>query len=150
MPQSLVKNYIHTIFSTKNRLPMIDTVIEKNLHTYIGGICNRLECEPIMIGGHVDHIHILSSLSKKLPLIEFIEEVKGHSSRWIKTKGQNYSGFYWQKGYGAFSVNPSELSIISEYVSMQKEHHAHKTFQDEYRQFLRKYQVLFNEQYVWD
>ena len=150
MGQSLVQNYLHIIFSTKNRHPFIQPTIEKELHNYIGGICNNLECQTIIVGGYTDHIHILCKLSKKVALIKLIEEVKSHSSKWIKTKGKEYQDFYWQDGYGAFSVNPSEVDIVIAYITNQHEHHSKKTFQDEYRAFLKKYKVEYEEQYVWN
>lgn len=150
MAQSLVKNYIHIIFSTKYRQPFIDTAIENELFSYLGGICKNLECQPITIGGHQDHIHILCLLSRKTTLAKLLEEVKSHSSKWVKTKGENYKNFYWQDGYGAFSVNPKEIDIVIKYISSQKEHHAKKTFQREFIQFLEEYQVEYDERYLWD
>ena len=150
MGQSLVKNYIHIIFSTKHRQPLINEAIENELYSYMGGICKRLECTPIKIGGYYDHVHILCLLSKKITLIKLVEEVKSHSSRWIKTKDETLKNFYWQDGYGAFSVNPAEVDRVIKYISTQKEHHNKRTFQEEYRTFLKKYHVEFNEQYVWD
>lgn len=150
MGQSLVKNYLHIVFSTKYRQPFIQSALETELHSYLGGICKNLECHPFKIGGYTDHIHILCMLSKKITLIKLVEEVKSHSSKWIKTKGNEYSSFYWQDGYGAFSVNPTEIEKVIRYIENQKEHHRTKTFQDEYRAFLKKYQVEFDERYVWD
>lgn len=150
MGQSLVKNYIHIIFSTKFRAPLILESIENELYSYIGGICKQLECYPVKIGGYIDHIHILCMLSKKVPLIKLLEEVKAHSSKWIKTKDDSLKKFYWQNGYGAFSVNPYEIDKVIAYIENQKEHHRKKTFQDEYRAFLKKYTVDFDEKYVWD
>lgn len=150
MGQSLVQNYIHIVFSTKYRRPIIHPPVEEELHAYLGGICNKLECQPIKIGGYTDHIHILCKLSKKIPLMKLVEEVKSHSSKWIKTMGEDYKDFYWQEGYGAFSVNPSQVSIVKTYISNQHEHHRQKSFQDEYRIFLKKYEVHYDERYVWD
>lgn len=150
MGQSLSRNYLHVIFSTKHRRPLIKEPIDAELHGYVGGICNNLECTPIKIGGYIDHIHILCLLSKKLALMKLVEEVKSHSSKWMKTKGVGLKDFYWQNGYGAFSVNPSQLNIVSEYIENQKEHHDKKTFQQEYRSFLKKYDVRYDERYVWD
>ncbi len=150
MPQSLVKNYIHLIFSTKHRQPLIHHPVETELHKYLGGICNNLECFPIKIGGYTDHIHILCSLSKKIALMKLLEEVKSHSSKWMKTKDESLKNFYWQDGYGAFSVNPSQLDVVANYIENQHEHHSKKTFQNEYRAFLKKYKVEYDEQYVWD
>jgi REP element-mobilizing transposase RayT len=150
MGQSLVKNYIHIVFSTKHRQPLIRQPAEAELHSYLGGICNQLDCQPIKIGGYTDHIHILCLLSKKIALMKLLEEIKSHSSKWIKTKGEAYRNFYWQNGYGAFSVNPSEADKVIEYITNQHEHHRKKTFQEEYRAFLKKYNVEYDEQYVWD
>jgi putative transposase len=150
MGQSLVKNYIHIVFSTKHRQPLITEGIGQELHAYLGGTCKNLECHPIKVGGYTDHIHILCMLSKKIALMKLLEEVKSHSSKWIKTKGKEYHNFYWQDGYGAFSVNPSEVDTVINYIANQKEHHRMKNFQEEYRAFLKKYQVEYDERYVWD
>ena len=150
MGQSLVKNYIHIIFSTKQRMPLILEHGQDELYSYIGGICKTMECYPIKIGGYTDHVHILCMLSKKIALMKLLEEVKSHSSKWMKTKGAVLKNFYWQNGYGAFSVNPSEVDTVIAYIENQKEHHRKKTFQDEYRAFLKKYKVEYDEQYIWD
>jgi len=150
MGQSLVKNYIHLVFSTKHRDPLIHPPVEAELHNYLGGTCNKLECPVIKVGGYTDHIHILCMLSKKIALMKLLEEVKSHSSKWMKTKGSEYENFYWQDGYGAFSVNPSEVDVVIAYIANQHEHHRGRGFQDEYRAFLRKYEVDYDERYVWD
>ena len=150
MSQSLVKNYIHIVFSTKHRQPFINEAVENELYNYLGGICKALECTPIKIGGYYDHVHILCMLSKKITLMKLLEEVKSHSSKWIKTKGESLKNFYWQDGYGAFSVNPKEVDVVINYIATQKKHHDKTTFQDEYRAFLKKYQIEYDEQYVWD
>jgi putative transposase len=150
MGQSLVKNYVHIVFSTKYRQHLIDEAIENELHAYLGGICTRLECHSIKIGGYTDHIHILCRLSKKIALMKLLEELKSHSSKWIKTKGDSYRDFYWQDGYGAFSVNPAQLNVVVNYIANQKEHHRKKDFQGEYRSILKKHKVEFDERYVWD
>jgi len=150
MGQSLVKNYVHIVFSTKNHHKFIDEGIEDELYTYLGGVCKQVACPPIKIGGHFDHVHILCMLSKNLALAKLVEEVKSHSSKWIKTKGDGYEKFYWQRGYGTFSVNPSEVEVVADYISRQREHHLKRTFKDEYRAFLRKYHVEYDERYVWD
>ncbi len=150
MGQSLVKNYVHLIFSTKHRAPLILPPVELELHSYLGGICNHLDCQVLKVGGYTDHVHILCMLSKKIALMKLLEELKSHSSKWIKTKGVKYGNFYWQAGYGAFSVNPSEIDRVIAYIANQHEHHRKKTFQEEYRAFLTKYNVEYEEKYVWD
>jgi REP element-mobilizing transposase RayT len=124
--------------------------VEAELHAYLGGICNKLECTVIKIGGYTDHIHILCMLSKKIALMKLMEELKSHSSKWIKTKGAGYENFYWQDGYGAFSVNPAEVDNVIRYITNQHKHHSKKIFQDEYRAILKKNNVDYDERYVWD
>ncbi len=150
MSQSLTLIYTHLVFSTKNRQPLIDEIIEPTLHAYLGSVCKSLDCLPIKIGGYNDHVHIACLLSKKIALMDLLEEVKKRSSKWIKTQGDAYSNFYWQGGYGAFSVNPSQIALVIKYISTQHEHHKKVCFQDEYRAFLKKYNVGFDERYVWD
>ncbi len=150
MGQSLVKNYLHIIFSTKHRQHIIHPQIEDELYAYLGGICKNLECSPIKIGGFTDHVHILCMLSKKIALMKLMEELKSHSSKWMKTKGNSLLNFYWQDGYGAFSVKPSEVVTVVHYIDNQKEHHRKKTFQEEYRAYLSEYNVAYDERYVWD
>ncbi len=150
MGQSLVKNYIHIIFSTKNRQPLIKPLYEQELHAYLGGICNELSCPVLAVGGYIDHVHILCMLSKNIALVELIKKIKINSSKWMKTKDGSLANFYWQDGYGAFSVNPSETKVAINYIQTQHEHHRNKTFQEKYRAFLNKYKVDYDERYVWD
>lgn len=150
MPQSIAYNYLHITFSTKYREPLIDEAIEEELFKYIGGICKNLECNPIKVGGYRDHIHILCVLSRKIALMKLLEEVKSHSSKWIKTKGDQYKNFYWQRGYGSFSVNPAQIDVVVRYIENQAEHHKKKTFEEEYVAFLKKYNAEYDERYLWD
>jgi REP element-mobilizing transposase RayT len=150
MPQSLTKVYVHIVFSTKDRHPLITNKIKAELYDYLGGICKNLECNPVRVGGYYNHIHVLCILSKKLALIKLVEEIKKSSSKWIKTKGNEFSGFYWQNGYSAFSVNPSQTDIVTKYIDNQEEHHRKKTFEEECRAFFKKYRIDFDEKYVWD
>jgi REP element-mobilizing transposase RayT len=138
MPQSLVKNYIHIIFSKKYREHLIYPPVEDELYAYLGGECKRLECQPIRIGGYTDHVHVLCKLSQKIALMKLVEQIKSHSSKWMKTKGDDLINFYWQDGYGAFSVNPAEVERVITYIENQKEHHSKITFQNEYRAILKK------------
>lgn len=150
MGQSLVKNYMHIVFSTKHREPLILESVENELYAYLGGICKTMECNPIKIGGYTDHIHILCMLSKKIALMDLLEETKSHSSKWIKTKGEEFSNFYWQNGYGAFSVSHGHVERVINYIANQKAHHSKNIFQDEFRILLKKYEVEYDERYVWD
>jgi len=138
------------VFSTKYREHTITETVENELYNYIGGICKKLECNPVQVGGFTNHIHVLCLLSTKIRLMKLVEEMKSHSSKWMKTKEKALETFYWQDGYGAFSVNPAQVDIVKAYIINQKEHHSKKSFEDEYRFFLRKYKVEYKEEYVWD
>jgi REP element-mobilizing transposase RayT len=150
MPQSLSKVYVHITFSTKYRHPLIDTEIEEELWAYLGGICKTLECNPVRVGGYNNHVHICCLLSKKITQMKLLEEIKKESSKWIKTKGKKYENFYWQDGYGIFSVNPSQIEIVTKYIKNQHEHHKKQTFEKELLAFFKKYNMEYDERYLWD
>ena len=150
MGQSLVQNYIHIVFSTKHREKLIKPIYEHELHAYIGGTCNDLECPVLIVGGYTDHIHILCMLSKKIALMTLVQKVKASSSKWMKTKDESLKHFYWQDGYGAFSVNPRKIDIVINYIKNQHHHHKKSSFKKEYVAFLNKYKIEYNERYVWE
>jgi REP element-mobilizing transposase RayT len=124
--------------------------MKERLWEYLGGICKGLDCNPVQVGGHNDHVHILCLLSKKITQIHLVEEVKKQSSKWIKTIDANYAKFYWQDGYGIFSVNPFEIDTVVNYIKNQEEHHKKRTFQEELIAFLKKYNMEYDERYLWD
>ncbi|HSK14028.1 MAG TPA: IS200/IS605 family transposase [Phnomibacter sp.] len=150
MPQSLVKNYIHIVFSTKYRQPFITKKIENALYAYIGAMCNDMDCPPIKIGGHLNHVHILCLLSRKVALMDLLEEIKAHSSKWMKTNGPEFTNFYWQDGYAAFSVSSKEVDKVILYIEHQHEHHETIKFQDEMRAIFVQTKTKFDERYCWD
>jgi len=150
MPQSLSKVYAHIIFSTKHRKNLINNQIESDLYNYIGGICKDLECNPVQVGGHKNHIHILCLLSRKIAQMTLVQQVKQGSSKWIKTIDAEYANFYWQDGYGVFSVSAKRVDNVIEYIKNQHNHHQKMSFKDEYRKFLNEYGIDFDERYVWD
>ena len=150
MPQSLAKLLVHLIYSTKNREPILADGIRDELHRYSAGILKEFQSPAILINSVEDHIHLLYSHSKNYSPSKIVEEVKKGSSKWLKTKGAAYSNFHWQNGYGAFSVSQSGVAEAVKYIESQQEHHRRKTFQEEYREFLRRYEVPYDERYVWD
>ena len=151
MSQSLVKNYLHVVYSTKDRSPLLkDQDLRSRLHAYLAGACRNLDSPSIIVGGVEDHLHILCMLSKNLAVKDFIKETKRESSKWVKTQPENISTFYWQVGYGAFSISPSHVDPVAEYISDQEEHHKKETFQDEYLRLLDRYGIEYDERYVWD
>ena len=150
MPQSLSKVYVHIVFSTKHRYPFIDDKIKERLWDYLGGICRGMECTPVQVGGHKDHVHILCLLSRKITQAKLIEEIKRQSSRWIKTIDHHYSNFYWQDGYGIFSVNYQRVDLIVNYIKGQEAHHSRRAFKQEFISFLNLHQIDYDERYLWD
>ena len=150
MAQSLSSILVHLIFSTKHRQPFISEDIEKELHPYLATIFKRLKSPSLAIGGTDDHIHILFSLSRTIRIADLVEELKADTSSWIKTKGTEFKQFYWQRGYGAFSIGQSQVPALKRYIARQRIHHQRVTFQDEYRKFLKSYGIDYDERYVWD
>ena len=150
MAQSLAKNLIHLIYSTKNREPCLTDAVRPELFAYQAGILREWDSPAIVIGGNSDHLHALFMLSKNHSLCKVIEEVKKGSSKWIKTQGEALAGFHWQNGYGAFSVSQSHVTSVRRYIEEQAEHHRIVSFQDEFRLFLKRYAIDYDERYVWD
>ncbi len=149
MSQSLVQCYLHVIYSTKHREPFLqDKSIRNAMHAYLAGICQNLGSPSLLIGGVEDHVHILCRFSKKITIMDFLRDTKRDSSKWIKTQGTQYSSFHWQEGYGAFSISPSHVPQVKEYIAHQEEHHKEESFQDEMRRIFRKYEIEFDERYV--
>ena len=151
MPQSLSKILVHTVFSTKDRRPFLrDPALREELHRYLGGILTNHDCQPIIIGGVEDHVHILSTLSRTLPAAEMVKEIKRGSSLWLKTKTPDLADFAWQNGYGIFSIGFSQVEVVRKYIANQEDHHRKISFQDELRGLLNRYEIGFDERYAWD
>jgi len=150
MAQSLSKLFVHLIFHIKNNSCLIRKQDKLELYAYMGGIIKDNESSPIIINGTKDHVHILCLMSKNIALAKLIEEIKRHSSRWIKTKDVYYSKFAWQGGYGGFSVSPSLLKKTKHYIETQETHHKKMTFKEEYLFFLKEYGMEYNEKYIWN
>ena len=150
MLQSLAKILVHTVFSTKERRPFLkDRELREESHHYLGGILNNLDCQPIVVGGVEDHVHMLSTLSRTCTASEMVKEVKRGSSVWLKTKDPGLQDFSWQKGYGIFSIGFSQLSAVRDYIAGQEEHHRRISFQDEFRALARKHGLEIDERYIW-
>jgi putative transposase len=150
MPQSLSKVTLHIIFSTKNREPWLDRDVRPRMHAYLATICRDLGAELVRVGGVADHVHIVTTLPRTLSQAELMEQAKKTSSKWIKTLNPRYRGFFWQRGYSAFSVSSSQLDAVLQYIEAQQAHHRRRTFQEEYLELLRKHDVDFDERYLWD
>ena len=150
MPQSIARIHIHLIFSTKNREPLLHDSIRDSLHRYLATVLQNLGCPPVLINSVNDHVHILFELGRTVAVSQAVEEVKTASSKWVKTQGAEFVRFAWQAGYGAFAVSESNVEAERKYIVGQPEHHRKKSFQEEYRAFLEKHRVAFDEEYVWE
>jgi putative transposase len=148
MSQSFVQFYTHIVFHTKNNKEMINPEIESELYSYLGGILRNLKSVPIQIGGTSAHVHILCTLPKTMAPADLLEEIKKSSSKWMKTKGQEYKNFYWQDGYGGFSVSNSGVEPLKKYILNQKDHHKKVSVLDEYKALLDSYDIKYDEKYL--
>lgn len=148
MAQSLTKLLVHFVFHIKNC--EIREAEFTELYAYIGAIIKDNDSLPLIINGVANHLHILCVLSKNIALAKLVENVKRHSSRWIKTKDeQYYQNFAWRAGYGAFSVSPSIGEKTRAYIANQAEHHRKLSFREEYLQILNKHNIAYDEKYLW-
>ena len=151
MAQSLAKILVHIVFSTKERRPFLrDKSLREELHRYLGGILANLDCQPIIVGGVQDHVHLLCALSRTHTPAEIVKELKRGSSLWLKTQSSELWDFAWQNGYGMFSIGFSQIESVRAYIARQDEHHRKVSFQDEFRRLLKRYAIEFDERYVWD
>jgi putative transposase len=150
MPQSLAKNLIHLVFSTKNRDPLLTEHIRTPLCEYASAVLRDLESHVIAIDAWNNHVHILFTLSRNHSLARVVMEVKRATSKWIKTQGRGFTKFHWQNGYGAFSIGQSGVEEVTKYISNQADHHRIRSFEEELRSFLKRYEIEFDERYAWD
>ena len=151
MPQSLSSVYLHLVFSTKQRRPFLqETNLRAETHAFLGGVSKELGCQPVLVGGVEDHIHLLARQSRTLSQADWVKELKRASSLWLKERDRSLHDFAWQAGYGVFSVSVSNVEAVRDYIARQEEHHRKSGFQDEFRAMLRKHGVAWDERHVWD
>jgi REP element-mobilizing transposase RayT len=142
--------HYHVIFSTKHREPWIARDQEERLWAYLAGIACQHQFTPKLVGGMEDHIHILLGLPPTVAVSDALKSLKGGSSGWVKESLPGCGGFGWQDGYAAFAVSKSHLSEVEDYIRKQREHHRLRTFQEEYRAFLDRHGITYDERYLWD
>jgi putative transposase len=150
MPQSLSKIYIHAVYSTKNREPVLRDEWRDELFQVLGGIANNIGCRSLLVGGVADHVHHLFQLARTITVADAIGRLKTNSSLWVnQTRGLS-EPFHWQAGYAAFSIGRAQVEDAQNYIRRQPEHHHTQSFQDELRAWLRRYEIEWDELYVWD
>ena len=151
MPHALSNILVHLVFSTADRVPFLkDEKLRADMHHYLGGIVKHHGGNTIIVGGVADHVHLLFVQPKTMSLSELVRELKRGSSLWIKERKPALSEFAWQSGYGAFSTGQTEVDVVRDYITKQEEHHRTRTFQEEYRAFLKKYGVGYDERFLWE
>jgi putative transposase len=148
MANTFSQIYLHLVFSTKNREPLIYRDIEERLWAYIGGIAKRHKMTPIQIGGIEDHVHSCVGIPTTMSASHAAKAIKGDSSLWIHQEFPEFRSFAWQDGYGAFSVSKSALPEVVDYIKRQREHHAERSFEHEYRSLLRLHDIDFDERFL--
>ena len=149
MAQTFTNLFVHAIFSTKERRPLLKAAIRPRLYSYMGGIVRDLGGKALIINGTSDHVHLLLSMPATISIADMMRIVKSKSSRWVQEQFASGGRFGWQAGYGAFSVSHSNLQAVKEYIARQEEHHRKWSFQDELLSFLRKQGIAYDERYIW-
>jgi REP-associated tyrosine transposase len=149
MPQSFGSLHCHIVFSTKNRTSLITAELQPRLFEYIGGILRNHSSKLIAAGGMPDHVHLLVSLGRTVAVADALRVVKSNSSGWLHEE-IGLKEFHWQDGYGAFAVSYSNVDQVKAYLAKQADHHRRMTFQDEFRELLRRHELEWDQRYVWD
>ena len=150
MPQSLAKVYVHTVFSTKNREPLLHDGWRDEFFAVIGGAVNHIGCQSLVVGGVADHVHLLFQLSRTITIADAVGRIKTASAAWVNQTHPTPIPFHWQAGYGMFSIGYAQVEGLRAYIRGQPEHHRTVSFQDELRAWLARYELEWNEDYVWD
>jgi len=140
---------MHCVFSTKERHTFITPQMQQRLWPFIGGIAKENGMKALAIGGVADHVHVLLSLPATMPVAKAMQLIKGGSSKFIHETFPDMRNFAWQEGYGAFSISLSHVEQTIAYIQRQAEHHRKKTFEEEFRAFLRKHSIEYDERQMW-
>ncbi len=141
--------YIHLVFAVKNRGCFIGPSWQQELYAYLTGVIENRRHKVYAIGGMRDHIHILVSMSPAQSVSELVQETKRASTLWIKERHLVDGNFAWQEGFGAFSYGKSQVNNVVTYIQNQKQHHLGKTFREEYEEFLKIFEIEYDERYVF-
>ncbi|PYS98015.1 MAG: IS200/IS605 family transposase [Acidobacteria bacterium] len=149
MAKSYTNLLYHLVFSTRDRRPLITPDRRARLYEYVGGAIRNEGGISLGIGGIEDHVHILAKLRPDKALSDLLRTLKANSSGWMHDVFPAAKNFYWQNGYGAFSVSSSQVPVVSNYIANQDRHHKNTSFRDEFIQILRAHKVEFDEKYLW-
>lgn len=150
MPQSLAKVYVQAVFSTKGREPLMLESWRDEFFAVISGAVDHTGCHSLLVGGVADHVHLLFQLSRTVTIADAVGRIKSATSAWVNKTRPSPTPFHWQAGYGVFSVGQAQVEDLKAYIRGQPEHHLTVSFQDELRAWLARYELEWNEDYVWD
>lgn len=150
MANTYTQIYLQIVFSVKGRQNLIHKNWKDDLHKYICGVVNGKDQKVYAIGGVADHIHILVSIKPTILISDLVRDIKANSSKWINENHYIIGKFQWQDGFGAFSYSQSHLDNVIAYINNQELHHQNKTFKDEYIELLHKFNIEFDEKYLFD
>jgi len=150
MAHSFISQLMHCVFSTKERRPMITPEIQPRLFQYIGGIARENKMKLLAAGGIDDHVHLLVSFPSTISAAKGLQLIKGGSSKWIHETFPKHRLFEWQEGYGAFSIGVGDVERTVSYINNQAEHHGKMDFKAEFLAFLKKHEIEYDEQYIFD
>jgi putative transposase len=142
--------YLHVVFAVKGRENVISLKWKDELHKYIAGIIRNKEQKPIIVNGMSDHIHLFIGLRPSMAISDLVRDIKNNSSNFINEKKWLKGKFSWQEGYGVFSYSHSQMDTIYNYIQDQEAHHNKKSFRDEYTEILKKFNVEYKEEYLFD
>jgi REP element-mobilizing transposase RayT len=140
----------HIVFSTKDRIPSLESDLKTRLFPYMGGIFRELGSTPLLINGPADHVHILAVLPAKTSVSELLNKLKTNSSKWVHETFPARWSFAWQTGYAAFGVSHSQKQPVLDYIANQEEHHRKLSFKEEFVEFLKKHEMEYDEKYLWE
>ncbi|MFN8335953.1 MAG: IS200/IS605 family transposase [Cyclobacteriaceae bacterium] len=149
MADTFSQIYIQIVFAVQNRDSAINPIWEEELYKYIAGIVRNKEQKLLAINGMPDHIHIFIGMKPSCRISDLVREIKKSSTEFIKENKFCRGKFSWQEGYGAFSYSHSHIDSVVKYILNQKEHHTIKSFKAEYIEFLRRFEIEYNEQYLF-
>lgn len=148
MANTFTQIYLHLVFAVQNRMSLIQPEWKEELYKYITGIVRNNRHKLIVINGMPDHVHIAVGYKPHQLIPDLLQDIKGDSSKWINEKKFVRGKFNWQSGYGAFSFSHSHLDRVVKYILNQEKHHKRKTFQEEYKELLEKYDVMYDEKFI--
>ncbi len=150
MANTYTQIFYHIVFAVRNREALIVPTIKEDLYKYISGIITNQKQKLFIMNGMPDHVHILVNCKPNMNLSDLVKEIKEHSSKYINEKGILKGKFYWQEGFGAFTVSKKELTSVINYINNQEEHHRKRTFREEYVEFLKENEIDYKEEYIFE